>query len=136
MTATNPTSTTDEPAVLAVLDAVYAAWADNDADAFVAPYTPDATAVHTGTVMSNRDAVRATMAAGFAGALKGSEGIHEVQSVRFVGADTALVLSRGVIQFAGQDEPDPASRTLDGWVLAKRDGSWRVEAFHNCPEGP
>jgi uncharacterized protein (TIGR02246 family) len=134
MTATNPASTTDEPAVLAVLDAVYAAWADNDADAFVAPYARDATAVHTGIVMSNRDAVRATMAAGFAGALKSSEGIHEVQSVRFVGADTALVLSRGAIRFAGQDEL--TSRTLDGWVLSKRNGSWRVEAFHNCPEGP
>jgi uncharacterized protein (TIGR02246 family) len=134
MTATNPASTTDEPAVLAVLDAVYAAWADNDADAFVAPYARDATAVHTGTVMPNRDAVRATMAAGFAGALKGSAGIHEVQSVRFVGADTALVLSRGAIRFAGQDEL--TSRTLDGWVLSKRNGSWRVEAFHNCPEGP
>jgi uncharacterized protein (TIGR02246 family) len=136
MTATHPTSTTEERAVLAVLDAVYAAWADNDADAFVAPYAADATAVHSGTVMPNRDAVRATMAAGFAGALKGSEGIHEVQSVRFVGADTALVLSRGAIRFAGQAEPADASRTLDGWVLGYRDGRWLVEAFHNCPEGP
>jgi uncharacterized protein (TIGR02246 family) len=134
MTATNPTFTSDERAVLAVLDAVYAAWAENDAEAFVAPYAPGASAVHTGTVMPDRDAVRATMAAGFAGVLKGSEGLHEVQRVRFVGADTALVLSRGAIRFAGRDEPDAASRTLDGWVLGKRDGSWRVEAFHNCPE--
>jgi uncharacterized protein (TIGR02246 family) len=136
MTTINATSTTDERAVLAVLDAVYSAWADNDADAFVAPYAPDATAVHTGTVMSSRDAVRTTMAAGFAGVLRGSHGLHEVQSIRFVGADTALVLSRGAIRFADQAEPDPASRTLDGWVLCHRDGSWQVEALHNCPEGP
>jgi uncharacterized protein (TIGR02246 family) len=135
MTATTPTATTDERAVRAVLDAVYAAWADNDADAFVAPYAPDATAVHSGTVMPDRDAIRATMAAGFAGALKGSEGIHEVRRVRFVGADTALVLSTGAIRFAGQDEPAAASRTLDGWVLCHRDGRWLVEAFHNSPEG-
>ena len=31
----------DEVAVRAVLDTVYAAWADNDSDAFVAPYAPD-----------------------------------------------------------------------------------------------
>jgi uncharacterized protein (TIGR02246 family) len=136
MTATTATSTTDERAVRAVLDAVYTAWADNDADAFVAPYDPDATAVHTGTVMPNRDAIRATMAAGFAGPLKGSEGIHEVQSVRFVGADTAIVISRGAIRFADQNEPAPGSRTLDGWVLCHQDGSWRVEAFHNSPEDP
>jgi uncharacterized protein (TIGR02246 family) len=136
MTATTPTFTTDERAVRAVLDAVYAAWADNDVDAFVALYAPDATAVHTGTLMPNRDAVRATIAASFAGALRGSEGIHEVQSVRFVGADTALVLSTGAIRFAGQNEPAAASRTLDGWVLCNHDGRWLVEAFHNCPEGP
>jgi uncharacterized protein (TIGR02246 family) len=136
MTITTPPLTTDERAVRAVLDAVYTAWADNDADAFVAPYAPDATAVHTGTVMPDRDAIRATMVGSFAGPLRDSEGIHEVQSVRFVGSDTALVISRGAVRLAGQDEPAAASRTLDGWVLSRHDGSWRVEAFHNCPEGP
>jgi uncharacterized protein (TIGR02246 family) len=124
----------DHAAVEAVLDAVYAAWADNDAEAFVAPYASDATAVHSGTVMADREAIRTVMATGFQGPLKGSRGLHEVQSIRFVGPDTAIVLSKGVIQFAGQPEPAPESRTLDGWVLARQDGNWRVEAFHNCPE--
>ncbi len=127
-------STKDESAVRGVLDAVYAAWADNDADAFVAPYATDATAVHSGVVMENRDAIRATMVTVFAGDLKGSRGIHEVQSIRFVGVDTAIVLSTGAILFAGQAEPAAESRTLDGWVLCRQDGTWRVEAFHNCPE--
>jgi uncharacterized protein (TIGR02246 family) len=126
--------TQDEVAVRGVLDAVYAAWADNDADAFVAPYMPSATAVHSGTVMEDRDAIRVTMATVFDGPLKGSKGIHDVQKIRFIGADTAVVLSKGAILFAGQAEPSPESRTLDGWVLCKHDGGWRVEAFHNCPE--
>ena len=132
--ATDLISTQDETAVRAVLDTVYTAWADNDADAFVAPYATDATAVHSGTMMENRDAIRATMRAVFDGPLKGSRGIHDVQSIRFVGADTAVVLSRGAILFAGQTEPAAESRTLDGWVLCRQDGAWRVEAFHNCPE--
>jgi len=70
----------------------------------------------------------------FDGPLKGSRGIHDVQWIRFVGADTAIVLSRGAIRFAAQTEPAAESRTLDGWVLCKQDGTWRVEAFHNCPE--
>jgi len=57
-----------------------------------------------------------------------------VQSIRFLGADTAVVLSKGAIVFAGQGEPAPQSRTLDGWVLSKHDEGWRVEAFHNCAE--
>ena len=132
--ATGLISTRDESAVHAVLDTVYAAWADNDADAFVVPYAVDATAVHSGTVMDDRDAIRATMAAMFDGPLKGSRGIYDVQRIRFVGSDTAIVLSKGAILFAGHAEPAPESRTLDGWVLCKHDGTWRVEAFHNCPE--
>jgi uncharacterized protein (TIGR02246 family) len=132
--ATKIISTEEESAVDTVLETVYAAWADNDADAFVAPYATDATAVHSGTVMDNRDAIRATMAAVFDGPLKGSKGIHDVQRIRFIGADTAIVLSKGAILFAGQTEPAPESRTLDGWVLCKQGGTWRVEAFHNCPE--
>jgi uncharacterized protein (TIGR02246 family) len=134
VTTTSLISTDDEVAVRAALDTVYAAWADNDADAFVAPYMPGATAVHSGTAMENRDAIRVTMATVFDGPLKGSKGIHDVQKIRFVGADTAVVLSKGAILFAGQAEPAAESRTLDGWVLCKHDGDWRVEAFHNCPE--
>jgi len=134
MMATKLISTQHESDIRAVLNTVYTAWADNDADAFVAPYAPDATAVHTGSVMENRDAIRATMAAMFDGPLKGSRGIHDVQAIRFVGADTAIVLGRGAILFAGQTEPAVESRTLDGWVLCKHEETWRVEAFHNCPE--
>jgi uncharacterized protein (TIGR02246 family) len=82
--------------------------------------------------MPSRDAIRATLAALFAGELRGSRGVHEVQGIRFVGADTAIVLSKGSIVFAGQAEAAPESRTLDGWVLCRHDGGWRVEAFHNC----
>lgn len=53
-----------------------------------------------------------------------------MQRIRFVGADTAIVLSKGAIPFAAQTEPAAESRTLDGWVLCKQDGTWRVEAFH------
>jgi uncharacterized protein (TIGR02246 family) len=136
MTATNRIPTDDETAVRSVLSDVYAAWADNDADAFVASYAPEATAVHSGAYMPDREAIRATMAAVFAAELKGSIGIHEVQNVRLVGPDTAIVLSHGAIRLAGQDQPAAESRTLDGWVLVRHDGTWQVEAFHNCPHTP
>jgi uncharacterized protein (TIGR02246 family) len=134
MTTASLILTQDEVAVRAVLAAVYAAWADNDADAFVAPYMPGATAVHSGTVMEDRNAIRVTMATMFDGPLKGSKGLHEVKRIRFAAPDIAIVLSTGAILFDGQAEPAVESRTLDGWVLCKHDGDWRVEAFHNCPE--
>jgi len=136
MTSNNATSVLveDDTAVRAVLDDVYAAWADNDADAFAASYAEDATAVLPGSYLKDKEAVRATMAAVFAGPLKGSSAIHEVQSIRFPGTGTAIVISKGAVLLAGQDEPAAETRSVDTWVLSGRDGTWRVEAFHNCPE--
>jgi len=134
MTSNNATSVLNDSAVRAVLDGVYAAWADNDADAFVAPYAERATAVLPGSYLRNKEAIRATMASVFAGPLKGSRAIHGVQSIRFVGADAAIVISKGAVLLAGQTEPAAESRALETWVLSKQDGNWRVEAFHNCPE--
>jgi uncharacterized protein (TIGR02246 family) len=133
MTSNNPSRVADR-AVRALLDEVYAAWADNDADAFVAPYAETATAVLPGSYLPDREAIRATMATLFAGELNGSKGVHEVESIRFVGADVAIVVSKGALLLAGQTEPDAANRALETWVLSKQDGTRRVQAFHNCPE--
>lgn len=136
MTSSNATSVLaeDDSAVRAVLDGIYVAWADNDADAFVAPYAEDATAVLPGSYLNGREAIRATMAAVFGGQLKGSRATHEVQGVRFPGVGTAIVISKGAVLLAGQEAPATESRALATWVLSKQDGIWRVEAFHNCPE--
>jgi uncharacterized protein (TIGR02246 family) len=126
----------DDSAVRAVLDGVYAAWADNDADAFVASYAEDATAILPGTCLPDKEAVRDCMATIFAGPLKGSRASHDVQSIRFPGEGTAIVISKGAVVLAGQDEPAAESRTLHTWVLSRQDGDWRVKAFHSCPGNP
>jgi uncharacterized protein (TIGR02246 family) len=123
----------DDRAVRAVLDGVYAAWADNDADAFVVGYAEDATAILPDTYLPDKEAIRANMAQAFAGPLKSSSAVHEVQSIRFVGARTAVVVSKGAILFAGQAEPSVESESLESWILSGQDGIWRVRAFHNCP---
>jgi ketosteroid isomerase-like protein len=69
MTDSTQTTTSTGSEVLATIDAVYAAWAANDADAL---YTADATVVQPGVFKKNKNEIRSTMAAGFAGPLKGS----------------------------------------------------------------
>ncbi len=71
--------------VLSVIHAVYENWAAGDADAFAALYTDDATVVQPGVHKKNKGEIRTTMAAGFAGPLKGSRVLDEPQSVRFLG---------------------------------------------------
>jgi uncharacterized protein (TIGR02246 family) len=134
MTTNNAWLADADRAVRAVLDEVYTAWADNDADAFVAPYAESATAVLPGSYLPDKEAIRATMATLFAGELTGSKGIHEVQSVRFIGGEVAIVISKGALQLAGQTEPDAANRALETWVLSNEGGAWRVHAFHSCPD--
>jgi uncharacterized protein (TIGR02246 family) len=134
MTTTNDSFVNADRAVRAVLDEVYDAWAENDPDAFVAPYAEGATALLPGTYLQNKNAIRATMADVFAGPLKGSKGIHDVQSIRFIGAGAAIVISKGAILMEGATEPAAETRSLESWVLSEQDGTWRVEAFHNCPE--
>ena len=70
----------DRQAVLAVIQAGYAAWEANDADEFVAVYLDDATVVQPGIHKQNRQEIRTTMAAGFEGALKGSRVVDTPQT--------------------------------------------------------
>jgi uncharacterized protein (TIGR02246 family) len=123
----------DRRAVLAVIKAVYVAWEANDADEFVAVYLDDATVVQPGIYKKDRQEVRATMAAGFGGPLKGSSVIDTPQDVRFVNDETAIVVSEGGILFSGETTCPSERMVRATWVLAKRDDNWFVAAYHNSP---
>jgi uncharacterized protein (TIGR02246 family) len=127
------TNDTQTDSVVSVIQAVYVAWADGDANAFAKLYTDDATVVQPGIHKKNNDEIRTTMAAGFAGPLKGSRVLDEPQSVRFLGSETAVVITEGGVLMAGQTEL-PAERLVRAtWVLTKRDEEWYVAAYQNSP---
>ncbi len=128
MTSNPPTES-----ILSVLQAVYDAWAAGDADAFAELYTDDATVVQPGINKRNRCDIRTTMAAGFAGPLKGSRVLDEPQSVRFLGSDTAVVITEGGVLMAGQSELPAERRVRATWVLTKQNEQWYVGAYQNSP---
>jgi uncharacterized protein (TIGR02246 family) len=124
-----------EREVRATFEALYAAWTANDAEAFAALYLDDATVVMPGVYNSGREQVRAYMAAAFAGPLRGSRGVDTPQSVRFLGDDAAVIVSEAGILMAGETSL-PAERLHRAtWLLAKRDGAWKIAAYHNCAAG-
>ncbi|MDQ4504520.1 SgcJ/EcaC family oxidoreductase [Sinomonas sp. ASV322] len=123
----------DEIAIDALLAETYKGWEANDADRFVALYTEDATAILPGSVRGSREAIRDSMAAGFAGPLKGSTSVDQRVSLRFVGRDAAIAVSEAGILFPGEAEV-PAERKVNAtWVFEKRDGRWMIAAYHNSP---
>jgi uncharacterized protein (TIGR02246 family) len=124
---------TKDREILAVLDGIYKAWADNDADAFVASYTEDATSILPGSYSAGRAATRDRMAAGFAGPLKGSQVRDEVQSVRHLGTDAAIVVTRSAVVMAGETEAPGDRWVIATWTLTRRNGRWLLAAYHNCP---
>ena len=126
-------SDVDRQAVSDVLNRLYEAWEANDADAFVAEYLDDASVVQPGVYKKDREEIRTTMAAGFAGPLHGSRVINHPQDIRFLTDETAVVVSEDGILFAGQDVVPSEGLVRATWVLAKRDGSWYVSAYHNSP---
>ena len=122
----------DDAAVRAVFDQVYAAFAANDADAYVTAYTDTVSCVMPGAYLPGRDALHAAMKQLFAGPLAGARGTFDIQSIRYLGSDVAVVISRGVVLLAGQTtDADP---WLDTWVLSRDGDSWLVASFHSCPE--
>jgi uncharacterized protein (TIGR02246 family) len=123
----------DAAAIAAVLIDSYKAWEAGDADAMVADYTADATAIMTGSLRGNREAIRESMALAFQGPLKGTSTYNKQLSLRFVGRDAAIVVSESGILFGGATEVPDTGKVNATWVLEKRDGQWLIAAYHNSP---
>ncbi|MGW0810849.1 SgcJ/EcaC family oxidoreductase [Nonomuraea sp. NPDC002799] len=119
----------EERALLAVFDATSRAWAEGDANAFVTSYAEDATVILPGVYLRGRADVRTGMGHAFAGPLKGSRRVHEVESVRFLGGDAAIVVTRSATTF-----PDERWESAT-WALSRSDCRWLVRSYHSCPPG-
>jgi uncharacterized protein (TIGR02246 family) len=126
-------SGTDRQAIRDVLADLYKAWAAGDAEAFVTDYTEDATVVQPGVYKKDREEIRTSMAAAFAGPLSGSRATDHPSSIRFLTDDTAIVISEGGIIFPGQDAVASEGLVRATWVLVRRDGGWRIASYHNSP---
>ena len=123
----------DQAAIAAVLVDSYKAWEAGDADGMVANYTTDATAIMPGSFRDSRDAIRSSMALGFAGPLKDSSTYNKQTSIRFVGSDAAILVTESGILFGGDTEVPDAGKVNCTWVLEKRAGEWLIAAYHNSP---
>ena len=131
---TNSTSVLSaEDAVRDVLRSAMAAWTANDADGFTSHYADDVSVVlQAGVYHRSKAEIRAYMAAGFAGPLKGSTGVDQQESVRVLGDDAAIVVSLSGYRLPGETEVPAGRLRRATWVLAKEDGTWLVKSYHNC----
>ena len=136
MTTSNTTTPgvgRQEIAVSAVFAETSRAWADGDAEAFAARYTPDATVVLPGIYLPGQDAIRTAMAAAFAGPLKDSQRVHRVENIRFTDPATAIVITDSFTVHLGEPEPPAQQRERATWMLTRHDGKWLIDAYASSP---
>jgi uncharacterized protein (TIGR02246 family) len=120
--------TADVEAVHALLRALADAWARGDGRAYGDLFTADATYVtYVGTLYQGADEIGAAHQALFDSFLKGTELACEIVSLRFTGADTALVVTRGDTY---KGRPGKVHK-VQTYTLVRVDGRWRVAAFQN-----
>lgn len=126
----------EETAVLDVLKGVSEAWNNADPEAFVLEYLEDASAILPGAYLKSREEIRGAMAFSFDGPLKGTRSSNKVLDVRLLNDDAAVVITEAGVLIPGESEA-PAERTSYAtWVLAKRNGMWRLAAYSNSPSAP
>lgn len=125
-----------ERAIREVFREVTRARAHRDALALTGWYAPDAWITGPGVHLAGREAIRAALADAFAGPLRATRNVHDIQGIRLVDATTALVRTSSMTLLPGRTEPLPGQREEITWVLSRYTGRWLIEAQHSSPPPP
>ncbi len=129
MTASN----SDLAAVVALTQRVVAAWAYQDADAFAGVFTEDGTMILPGVYRKGRNEIAAYMAEAFDGPYRGTQVTGKPLDTRFLGPDTALLITQGGVLNAGESDVADDRAIRASWLAVKQDGQWWLAAYQNSP---
>ena len=130
-TRTHLFSTTD---ARAVLSALAARWDAGDGTGYGELFTPDATYVQfNGVLLSGRREIAEMHDLMFRTMLYGTRLVtHDIESVRTVGEDQAVVVSTGAALYPWQKEVTPKRLSRQTLILERVDGRWLVAGFQNA----
>ena len=133
--ATNHTA--DEEAIRDLFRQLLDDWGRGDGDAYGSRFTEDADYVaFDGTHTKGRSDIAASHQQLFDKYLKGTRLTGRIESVRFLGPDTALVHAVGGTVMRGKTRPSPERNSIQTFVAVRRDDQWRFAAFHNSRVRP
>ena len=108
------------------------AWTDGDADAYGACFTADVDYVSfDGYHEHGRDAMVAAHDKLFRGVLFGSALVGEVESIRYIGDDVALVHGTGSVKVAWRSQLPKRRLTRNTMVAVHGAEGWLCTAIHN-----
>ena len=131
--STSP-ATADAHAIAAIPQRIVEAWAAQDGAAFGDVFTKDGSMILPGVHLSGRDAIVEFMTTAFAGPYHGTRVVGTPRSMRLLGPDVAVVVTRGGVIAPGGTEVDPERAVHATWVVQRSDeGTWSLAAYQNTP---
>jgi uncharacterized protein (TIGR02246 family) len=119
----------ERPQVINVVQGVHEAWDQGDPDLFVSDYLEDASVTLPGSFMKSREEIHAALAHSFNGPLRGTRASGKVLDVRFLNDETAVVITETGVLIPGESAARPERTAYVTWVLAKRNGKWRLAVY-------
>ena len=123
---------TDDQELKALFQRLCQAWTDGDAPAYGACFTTDCDYVSfDGTRAHGRDQVIESHDRLFRGVLFGSALVGEVESIRYVSHDVAVLHGTGSVLVAWRSELPKRRRTRNTVVAVRGPEGWRFSAIHN-----
>jgi uncharacterized protein (TIGR02246 family) len=133
-TQTLTSNAADEDAIRAIPQQLIDAWNTGRGEAFAAPFTEEADFVaFEGTYLKGRHEIALFHQQIFDTVVKGSRlEDGEVKFVRFLSSQLAVMHCVSRMTLAGRTDPSPGRDSMQLFVVAKRDGEWRAEAFLNA----
>jgi uncharacterized protein (TIGR02246 family) len=112
-------------------------WGRGDGEAYGSRFTEDADYVaFDGSHTRGRRAIANSHQELFDKYLKGTRLTGRIESVKFLGSDTALVHATGDTVKRGKTRPSPERNSIQTLVAVRHEGEWRFTAFHNSRVRP
>lgn len=131
------TMTTDKAAVRSLYQRLIDGWNVGNADAFAAPFAEDGDLVaFDGTHFKGRSEIVPFHRSLFRTYLKGTRLTGEVEDLRFLSNNVALMHATGSTIMRGRFRPSPERNSIQTLVAVRLNGSWQLAAFQNTRVRP
>jgi uncharacterized protein (TIGR02246 family) len=131
---TNPA---DEAAVRGLYQQLMDGWNRGSGDAFAAAFADDGDLIaFDGTHFKGRQEIAPFHQQLFDRWLEGTRLVGQVEHMRFLSHDVALIHAIGGTIMRGKTEPSPERDSIQTLVATRQNGEWRLAAFQNTRVRP
>lgn len=122
----------DDSALRGLFDDLMRTWTDNDATAYAALFTADSDYVsYDGTRAIGRDEHRANHDKLFRGVLAGSALVGELESIRYVTPDVAILHGTASVLMPWRSRLPKRRVSRQTLVTVRTERGWAITALHN-----